>query len=262
MYASLESGTNGSLIRFSFDTNQWMRVGPGKNLSMGGLHHFAEYNPVHKLVLFGSGDGSNDIYTVNSTGQITKKGDSPVVLGPNHTITTVDPVSGDYLVFTMGRQFYVYDVIADSWDLQSASVPIWTSRYSGKDVHGVVATPVSTYGINLFVTCNGGDCRVTLYKHSAGTRKEAKAKAKEKGNIRVSPNPFRNQVSIAFDENIGLSDIVRIYDIQGRLVADLSPSLRRQAAFLWHAGNLPGGIYLLKAVLGGKQVSKRFFIQR
>jgi hypothetical protein len=29
---------------------------------------------------------------------------------------------------------------------------------------------VSTYGVVLFVTCNGPDhCRVTLYKHSAGT---------------------------------------------------------------------------------------------
>ena len=78
----------------------------------------------------------------------------------------------------------------------------------------------------------------------------------------MSPNPFRNQVSIAFAQNIGPSDIVRIFDVRGRLVADLSPSLRRQAAFLWHAGRLPGGIYLLKAVLGGRQVSKRLFIQK
>ena len=65
-----------------------------------------------------------------------------------------------------------------------------------------------------------------------------------------------------FTENIGPSDIVRIFDVRGRLVADLSPSLRRQAAFLWKTGSLPGGLYLLKAVLGGKQVSKKLFIQR
>ena len=34
---------------------------------------------------------------------------------------------------------------------------------------GVIGGPIDTYGVNVFVTCNGeNNCKVNLYKHSAG----------------------------------------------------------------------------------------------
>jgi hypothetical protein len=272
IYASLESGTMGSLIRFSFDTNQWMRVGPGKNLAMGGLHHFAEYNPKHKLAIFGGGNGSSDIYKVESNGQITKMGNAPVTIGVQSSIQTVDPVSGDYLVFTRNNQFYVYDVINDTWTQQSGSVPIWTTSYSNA-IHGVVATPVSTYGIVLFVTCNHSSCKVSLYKHSAGNSTAVLPVSSALPEIRVAPNPFKPVTKIFIIlplRNAGASERsapaflsekidLRIYDIRGNLVKKwMAPANGKGTQ--WHAGHLPGGAYLLKAVWGGRTYKKKLML--
>lgn len=44
-------------------------------------------------------------------------------------------------------------------------MPIWYNA-SGNPIHGVVATPLTSYGVTLFVTCqyNSG-CRVNLYRN-------------------------------------------------------------------------------------------------
>lgn len=169
VYASVESGNDGALVKLDVTTNQWSRV-TQPVLTMGTLHHFAEYNPVHKVVLFGGGDGSRNVYKVNASGQVTTLRQAPVTLGVQSSIVTVDPISGDYLVFTEAGQFYVYKVATDTWTAQSgaSALPIWTTSYSNA-VHGVVAAPIATHGVTLFVTCNGSnDCRVNLYKHGSG----------------------------------------------------------------------------------------------
>jgi hypothetical protein len=53
-----------------------------------------EYNPVHRVMIWGGGN-----------------------------IVTVDPVSGDYLVFGSDGSFYAYDVNADRWTLRPGPVP-------------------------------------------------------------------------------------------------------------------------------------------
>lgn len=168
IYVSLESGSNGSVAEYRESTGQWTRIGPGSNLPMGAYHHFAEYNPVHHIVLFGGGNGSQAVYKLTPAGQITRMQDAPVGVGIQASIITVDPVSGDYLVFTSNNYFYSYNVITDVWTLISSggtSVPIWTTGY-GNSIHGVVAAPVSNYGVTTFVTCNFSACKVNLYKHS------------------------------------------------------------------------------------------------
>jgi hypothetical protein len=77
-------------------------------------------------------------------------------------VFTVDPASGAYLLLTpTTRQLYRYDVNSDVWlPSPSLSKPDLSST-------GAVATPVSTYGVNLFVSCTRGECHAYVYKHSA-----------------------------------------------------------------------------------------------
>lgn len=167
IYVSIESGTNGTVILWDQTTNTWKRLASG--LPMGDYHNFAEYNPVHKVVLFGGGNGNQNIYKLSASGQVTSLGLAPIGLGVQTSIVTVDPATGEYLIFTSSQQFYKYDIVNNSWKQQSGTVPIWTSSY-GNSIHGVVATSISTYNVNLFVSCNSGaNCTVNLYKNSSSS---------------------------------------------------------------------------------------------
>ena len=159
---------NNNLILWEQATNQWRALASG--LALGPYHNFAEYNPVHRVVVFGGGNDSNDLHKVDAAGAVTTLTPAPFDLGIQWgAVFTVDPASGEYIVLRQNGQLYGYDVRSDGWRLLSDSAPVTTTAY-GNPIHGVVATPVSTYGVVLFVTCNGpGQCRVTLYKHTAGT---------------------------------------------------------------------------------------------
>jgi chitodextrinase len=154
------------VFRFDLATNAWSRLASG--VAMGGIHTFAEYNPVARVVVFGGGEGSRKLHKLSSTGQVTPLRDAPIGLGIQEALFTVDPVSGDFLVFQgrSGSTFYSYNVQTDTWT-NRGTAPIFSTVY-GNSVHGVVAAPVSTHGVTMFVTCNNSNCRVTLYKHAAG----------------------------------------------------------------------------------------------
>src|SRR2546422_9284912 len=106
------------------------------------------------------------LYKLSSSEQVTRLGNPPISLynslvGP----LTVDPVSGKYLALTpSGTQFYTYDVQTDVWQAQSTSTKPSFDSF-------IVATPISTYGVNMFVSCASGaaPCHVYLYKFSGGT---------------------------------------------------------------------------------------------
>ena len=166
IYASVETSSNGSVIEYQESTGQWQRLGSSvPNLPMGTHQQFAEYNPVNKVVVFGGGAGSHDIYKVDSLSQVTALQPAPISLGVEESIFTVDPVSGKYLVFNNLKQFWVYDVNQDTWDLQSGTPPIFNTPVYDPPVHGIVATPVDSYGVTMFVKCVSSDCHVYLYKH-------------------------------------------------------------------------------------------------
>ena len=79
---------------------------------MGVYHNIAEYSPVHKMVLFGGGNGSSDLYKLDAKGKVTTLKKTPIGVGTMQSIVTLDPVSGDFLVFGKNGSFYVYDVAA------------------------------------------------------------------------------------------------------------------------------------------------------
>lgn len=102
---------------FLYKTGTWSSLG-----SVSGLvyHNFAEYNPIHKVTVFGGGNGSSKMYKLSATGKITPLNDAPLELTLPRMEFTVDPVRGEYLVLQMDKSFRAYDVLTDTWRALSA----------------------------------------------------------------------------------------------------------------------------------------------
>ena len=97
----------------------------------------------------------------------------------------------------------------------------------------------------------------------------------KKFKIEARPNPFTSVVDLQISYRPSVTPShrrsvstsapsLRIYDTRGRLVADLS-TLRAHhltTSLSWDASHLPAGLYLLKAKINGKQVTKRLLLQR
>lgn len=151
---------------FQFTSGAWSRVGQAGVYPMGQYHTFAEYNPVHHVVIFGGGNdpGSHRLYKMDATSTVTPLPNAPISLGVNQAIHTVDPISGEYLIFTTDHQFWTYDVSTDEWKQQDAAgVPFWEPDLR------MGAGPISTHGVTVFYSCTVSECGMYLYKHAAGS---------------------------------------------------------------------------------------------
>jgi hypothetical protein len=151
--------SRGTILFFDAAKNRWLRR--AKGFAMGGIHNIVEYNPVHKLVVFGGGNKSGDLYKMDTSGTITKLKNAPLeirIAGSSGTLFTVDPTSGKYIVLNKDKSFYEYDVILDNWTLQNEFAPV--SSYA-------IAVPISTYGVIMFME-QGNPPKVYLYKHAPG----------------------------------------------------------------------------------------------
>ena len=155
------------LYFFNTSTKQWSVLADG--LGTSTYHEFSEYDPVHKIVIFGGGDGSNAVFKLDASGKVTQMKNAPVGLGITQSIITVDPVSGKFLVVTENKGLYEYDVVADTW--RQFNVPVPSGFFSvvidGNPLQGMFATPISTYGVVLFAKYNYDQSKVWIYKHSA-----------------------------------------------------------------------------------------------
>jgi hypothetical protein len=263
MYASVESGEMGSLIRFDVPANQWKRVGPGRNLPMGSHNHFAEYNPVHKTVIFG-GPASDRLYKVDVSLAITRIATGPFSLGNRSAIVTVDPASGQYLALKNEDNFYAYDVPTDTWHKIPGTVPVLFTfgYYDPINIFGCVATPLWDLGAIIFVKQRSSTAKVMVYKHAPMGTGLANALVRCPDAVRISPNPFRSSTVI---RNIGAGiSRAAIYDINGKLVEDLTPAVQRSlnGTVSWTAGEYPCGLYLLRIRAGGRLVTKALLLSK
>ncbi|MEX0718707.1 MAG: hypothetical protein WD066_19085 [Planctomycetaceae bacterium] len=166
---SAGGGPKGHVLLYTVEDEKWTQL--GKDLPMGVYHTFSEYSPVHKVVIFGGGNGSSDLHKLDAERNVTTLKKSPLNVGTMQTIITADPVSGDYLVFGKDGSFHVYDVTKDEWTKQDTTdVPIFKpTRQPTILVWHVTASPVSNYGVTMFVKYVATDEPrgwVYLYKHA------------------------------------------------------------------------------------------------
>src|SRR5262245_56788690 len=116
-------GGKGSVHLFQEKTQKWTTL--ASDLPMGPYHNTAQYSPGHKIVLFGGGNGSSDLYKLDAKGKVTTMNKTPIGIGVMQSILTLDPVSGGFLLFGKNGSVYVYDLAADKWQQQdSKSAPI------------------------------------------------------------------------------------------------------------------------------------------
>jgi hypothetical protein len=144
------SGGFGFISFFDLSTSTWRQLASG--LTMGPYHNLAEYNPVHHCVIAGGGNGSNDLYKVDSQGNITALTPAPMGIGIHQGNLTCDRVSGTFLV-QRNDSIYGFDVQYDYW-FNLGPVP------AIDNVHSVVA-PVPEYGVVAFLYRN-----MWLYKYA------------------------------------------------------------------------------------------------
>jgi hypothetical protein len=151
----------GNVHFFNDEKNEWTKLESG--LTMGPYHNVAQYAAGSRVVLFGGGNNSKDLYKLDATGKITACKPAPVEVGINTAIVTSDPVSGAFLVLHKDDRFYSYEPARDRWnELPTEGMP-FTMKGSSFDV---VATPISNHGVTLFFTAQRKGLKVFLYKHS------------------------------------------------------------------------------------------------
>jgi hypothetical protein len=174
-------------------------------------------------------------------------------VGVTQTVFTCDPVSGKYLVIHRDGGFYEYDVVSDAWrNLPGRANTLFSNIYGTS--FATVAAPVSTYGVIMFLAWNFNNSKVLLYKHDAPpVAAEGNIASRQEPALSVFPNPFNNEVQIRNDKSRPLD--VKIYNIAGKLVADLSAS--NPGLVTWNADKNPAGIYLLRVKTGNKYLTHK-----
>jgi hypothetical protein len=155
----------GTVHFFSEEKNQWTRL--ADKLAMGPYHNVAQYSAVHKVVVFGGGNNSKDLYQLDARGKIKPLKAAPVEVGINTAVVSSDPVSGNLLVLHKADRFYSFDPAKNAWkELSTKGMPF---RMKGSSFD-VVATPVLNYGVTLFFTAERKGLKVCLYKHTASRK--------------------------------------------------------------------------------------------
>jgi hypothetical protein len=244
-------------------TNTWQLLKSGA--TMGDYHNMSEYNPVHKVVVGGGGNSNSAMYKIDSNGTVTTLKNAPVTFRILENVLTVDPVGGDFLLFTLNKEFYAYDVLTDTWTLQTGTVPpIYTTGVTGGAVACVIASPIPEYGINMFVSCNGAnDCWVSLYKRTASAKiTDAILAQSTTASLTVSPNPVTRSASVRVG---GIKPVeCKVLDVRGRLFQTMriSASNGMSNQFTWDASKMPAGFYLMQVTDGNKTLIQKVFIQK
>lgn len=155
----------GEVHFYSESQGRWSLLASG--LAMGPYSHVVSYNPVHKVIIAGGGDGSNQLYRVNASGTVTPIASAPVVVGIQSSVFTVDPASAKYLLFGSGGGVFEYDVPGNRWTtLPSSNVQMFAP--SGNRILYRSAVPISTHGVVAFLTTDVGPSNVFLYRHAPG----------------------------------------------------------------------------------------------
>jgi hypothetical protein len=171
----LAQGGYGEIHFWNKSTNRWAKH--PTNLPMGNYQNFAEYNPVHKVVVAGGGspanpkypDSTKAFYKIDANAKVTRMKDAPIDLGVHSTVFTVDPVTGDYIVLAKGKRLFKYDVILDTWSSLPYPAILDPAQIDDTIISAIVATPVSNYGVIMFIKYSTKGSGVFLYRHAAGT---------------------------------------------------------------------------------------------
>jgi hypothetical protein len=150
----------GQIWLWNATSNTWSLLTTASGYS-AGTWAFAEYNPIRKVVLFGSGV-SSQLFSLSATGVVTAKGAIPHTIysgdGFNGHVTH-DPVTGLFIVLTSGtHQCKTYEVSTDTWGT-------CTNPPAGMQNMSVASASVTNYGATVYFNCGQftGSCTGNMY---------------------------------------------------------------------------------------------------
>jgi hypothetical protein len=163
-----ELGAKGSIITFhtgkahAFDmaAQKWSAVA-GDFSKAASYHNVAEYNPKLKTTVFGGGNGSRQLYSLDKGGKATALKEAPGTIAVSASHLAACPTSGELLLYNYRKEEKGF------WALDPAEEKAeWRKLPDPPAAEGAVAT-VSTYGVILHLNYQ----RVMVYKHAPAEKK-------------------------------------------------------------------------------------------
>lgn len=128
------------------------QIATAAQVPMGNYHNIGVYSSVRDIMYIGGGNGSRKLYTVDNAGNISSQTDCPVAYGIPTAITTVDPVNGNLIVITNDRVLRIFDPNSDWSTGTGPPSAFYTTGYVEGACMGIVACPIPTYGVTMYVT--------------------------------------------------------------------------------------------------------------
>lgn len=212
-------GRSGVVRRLDLNTLTWTGVG---SIASAGYHAQMEYNPIHKVMIFGGGDNNMPLHQMDAAGNISQLTVPPVSVSLSVSEFTVDPVSGDLLLLTPAV-LHAYNMNTKQWrqiPFNPSAVGTFLAPISP---HAMLFGAIPTYGCNVLlstITYN-----VLVYKHSAGSSVEKHLPKHTAGNSLIaSPNPFRPGTVISCRLNTGAKGRISIFAANGARVRTIEVS--------------------------------------
>lgn len=119
------------------------------------------------LLYFGGGDDSayypgNQslmLYSLDAQARVIRLPDAPVPIGVQTSVNTIDPVTGNLLVFAKDREIHEYNPDTLAWSV--------IGRHNLLHQYGSFAcgaTPIADYGVLFFVRFAYEDSQVLVYR--------------------------------------------------------------------------------------------------
>ena len=76
------------------------------------------------------------------------------------------------------------------------------------------------------------------------------------------PNPFNPSTSISYDISSDMNVNINVYDVRGRMVAELVNGMTEQGRYevMWDADNYSTGIYFVQLVAGNTTKTQKIML--
>ena len=244
-------------------TNVWTAHGKIWNMEDLDYNHTAAIDSKrHKMVAVGA--GTVLVWNLQpDTGYIyysalTTTGATGITGGGNPGVE-YDPKSDKIVAWRGGSNVFTLDM----------DTHVWT-QYSGTGATPTAAAPNGTFGrfryspkSNVFVAVNTISQDVFIYRLTAGSGTKTETPAVRAGiAVEVSPNPFVGKTQVRLIIEGSKASSVKIMDINGREMADLTQALRQKSSVEWNPGALPAGIYFVSAKIGNRRITTRLLLQK
>lgn len=159
MISQLENGTDATLAEFNTSTRTASSLvdhTTGTITGFGGYSVSINYSSVRSRVFFGGGNGSNRIWSVNSSGTVTRHDDCPVNFGPggpNSSHMFINPSNGNPIVYsssTTWRELNIDATAGSQWSSKGGTVSLLSVNTYDGSAYGTMAAPTE-YGVVVFI---------------------------------------------------------------------------------------------------------------